>query len=337
MHARRISPVRNRASSFIDMTARENGSAPALFRADSWKWNFGLWAAAALWVFCLGHPVETLERRWFDQTLRWRAALGWTPPADPRIVIVGLDDTDLAALPSLEEEYCAAARLIRQVFELGAAAIVFDVIYMRGTATMAEPIREAIAKGAPVVLAEAMRQAPGSEKAPERLRSFPFLPARVTPAGIVNIDVDADGIHRAYSLLHWTGNAFEPSLALVAWLTAQPLSWDADVRQPAPGVADVGPTAFGSNEPLVLLHATALNDLIQDSFMRRAPRWGDALAFLAVPLLGLAMPLCSRKRWLFVLWLLGLAAIFGAGLMMIFYVGVVGATISTAGFGRPQW
>jgi CHASE2 domain-containing sensor protein len=235
MHARRISPVRNRASSFIDMTARENGSAPALFRADSWKWNFGLWAAAALWVFCLGHPVETLERRWFDQTLRWRAALGWTPPADPRIVIVGLDDTDLAALPSLEEEYCAAARLIRQVFELGAAAIVFDVIYMRGTATMAEPIREAIAKGAPVVLAEAMRQAPGSEKAPERLRSFPFLPARVTPAGIVNIDVDADGIHRAYSLLHWTGNAFEPSLALAAWLTAQPLSWDADVRQPAPG------------------------------------------------------------------------------------------------------
>jgi hypothetical protein len=40
-----------------------------------------------------------------------------------------------------------------------------------------------------------------------------------------------------------------------------------------------------------LLHATALNDLIQDSLMRRAPRWGDALAFLAVPLLGLAMPL----------------------------------------------
>ena len=214
-------------------------------------------------------------------------------------------------------------------------------------------------------------------------------------------------MHRAYSLLHWTGNAFEPSLALAAWLSARGLAWGADVRQPAPGVirwpelsadgsrieeaelaelpgrprllnfrgawrdgagfdhltlrrldalhresagkgaqplagkilfvanvatgiADVGPTAFGSNEPLVLLHATALNDLIQHSFMRRAPRWGDALAFLTVPLLGMAMPFCLSKRWLFVLWLLGLAAIFGAGLVMIFQAGVVGATISTA-------
>jgi adenylate cyclase len=78
-------------------------------------------------------------------------------------------------------------------------------------------------------------------------------------------------------------------------------------------------------------HTTALNDLIRGSFMRRAPRWGDALAFLTVPLLGLAMPFCSRKRWLFVLWVLGLAAIVGAGLVMIFHSGVIVPTISTAG------
>jgi adenylate cyclase len=389
------------------MTARENGATPTLFRGDSWKWNLGLWAAAALWVLCLGNLGETLERRWFDQTLRWRGSLGWTPPADSRIVILGLDDVDLAALPSLEEEYRAAARLIRQGFELGAAAIVFDVIYARGTEAMAEPIREEMTKAAPVVMAEVMRQRPGSHTVPERLRSFPFRPVRATPAGIVNIAADADGVHRAYSLLHWTGSAFEPSLALAAWLSTQGLSWDADVRQPSPGVirwpelsadgsrveetglversgrprflnfrgawrdgagfdhltlrrldalyeesagdgaqplagkilfvanvatgiADVGPTAFGSNEPLVLLHATALNDLIQDSFLRRAPRWGDALAFLSVPLFGLAMPFCVRKRWLLVLWLLVLAAIFGGGLAMIFYAEVLPATIGTA-------
>ena len=389
------------------MMSRKNGSAPARRRGDSWKWNLGLWAAATLWLLCLGNPGETLERRWFDQTLRWRTALGWSPRADSRIVILGIDDADLATLPSLEEEYRAAARLIREAFELGAATVVFDIIYARGTETMGESILKAMAKGEPVVLAEAIRQAPGSEKASQRLRSFPSRPARVTPAGLVNIAADPDGVHRVYSLLHWTGNAFEPSLALAAWLSLRGVAWDTDVKQAASGtirwpelsadgnsikeaelvelagrprllnfrgawsdgggfnhltlrrlnmlhresvgtgaqplagkilfvsniatgIADIGPTAFGSNEPLILLHATALNDLIQDSFLRRATRWGDALAFLTVPLLGLAMPFCLRKRGLLVLWLLGLAAILGAGLAMIFYVGVVAPTIGTA-------
>jgi CHASE2 domain-containing sensor protein len=145
------------------------------------------------------------------------------------------NDADLATLPSLEEEYRAAARLIREAFELGAATVVFDIIYARGTETMGEPILKAMAKGEPVVLAEAIRQAPGSEKASQRLRSFPSRPARVTPAGLVNTAADPDGVHRVYSLLHWTGNAFEPSLALAAWLSLRGVAWNTDVKQAASG------------------------------------------------------------------------------------------------------
>ena len=55
--------------------------------------------------------------------------------------------------PRSKRKYRAAARLIREAFELGAATVVFDIIYARGTETMAEPILKAIAKGEPVVLA----------------------------------------------------------------------------------------------------------------------------------------------------------------------------------------
>jgi adenylate cyclase len=45
----------------------------------------------------------------------------------------------------------------------------------------------------------------------------------------------------------------------------------------ATGVGDAGPTPFGRYEPLVQLHATALNDLIQNRLLREAPNWSNAI------------------------------------------------------------
>lgn len=357
-------------------------------------WYLALFGGAALWLLIFGNPAETIERRLFDSALRIRGMLGWTPPADSRVVIVGLDDEAAAGMPSLDDEYRAAARLIDEASELGAAAIVFDAIYVRGTPAMAEPILQAITRGTtPVVLAEAMRAPPGDENKTVRLRSFPFA-ERALPAGLINIAADADGTNRSYSLLHRNGTAFEPSLALSAWSTARGLGWGTDVTQPtagvirwpelsadgrrveeremrprpdgtrllnfrgswregagfghltlqtlrelhakdspqgsrplaekilffayvATGVADLGATAFGANEPLVLLHATAVNDLLQDSFFFRAPRWADALGLLSLTAFAAAMSLSQRKAWLVALWLIGLAAILGAALALL--------------------
>jgi class 3 adenylate cyclase/CHASE2 domain-containing sensor protein len=386
--------------------AAPSGKAQALRRA-AWRANLALCGGGALWVLAFGNPLEPLERRWFDQALQWRASAGRTPPADPRIIILGVDDTDIAAVPSLEDEYRAVARGIREASDLGAAALVIDAIYARGTEAAAQPILAAKAAGAPVVLAEAFQRVRGQAPPGRRLRSFPFLPARLTPAGVINITPDADGTHRVYTLLHPAGKSCEPSLALAGWFAARGIDWDTGVKQPSPGaiewdewspganevvcqelkqtpgavrllnfrgpwqsgagfghltlrrlhalhaaeagnggtplagkilfvanvatgIADVGPTSFGPNEPLVLLHATALNDLLQGLWIDRAPAWADALAFLLLVGLAQGASLCSRKLWLLGVWAAGAAGILVAGLVLLFTAGLLVATITAA-------
>ncbi|MEY5026175.1 MAG: hypothetical protein RLZZ244_1703, partial [Verrucomicrobiota bacterium] len=97
----------------------------------------------------------------------------------------------------------------------------------------------------------------------------------------------------------------------------------------ASGVADVGPTSFGGNEPLVLLHATALSDLLQNCSLFRAPRWVDALALMGLPVLGWGLVLCKRKRWIVVFWILGMVGIGAGGLGLLFFGGVLMASVSS--------
>ena len=52
------------------------------------------------------------------------------------------------------------------------------------------------------------------------------------------------------------------------------------------GLGDVGTTSLAANQPRVLLHSTALDDLMQRNWLRRSPRWVDALAILSLILLG---------------------------------------------------
>src|SRR5437773_2004755 len=42
------------------------------------------------------------------------------------------------------------------------------------------------------------------------------------------------------------------------------------------GQGDLGSTVFGPHEPLIYLHSTALNDLMQRSWLRRTSRAADA-------------------------------------------------------------
>lgn len=362
-----------------------------------------LTALLALVILVAGNPLEQIEREGLDWALRGRAWLGWTPAADSRIAILGIDDTDMATLPDLTAEYRAVAEAIAQASDLGAAVIMLDVISARGTPEMAAPILAAVANGPPVVFAEVWRTAAGTKRPARRVRSFPFRPEPMAPAGLVNIDVDADGVQRSSALL-WPGEGgSEPALALAAYFALRGVDWETEVRQPRPGViqwneissgstnsvsrelaedarvarllnfrgswgagagffhlnlrglrdlhathaapggqplagkviligntatgiADLGTTSFGPNQPHVLLHATALNDLVQDTAMRRTGRWADALALLAVLPLLAAAGWCRSKRHLLLLWLAGIAGILTAGFVLIFQCGWVAAT-----------
>jgi adenylate cyclase len=84
----------------------------------------------------------------------------------------------------------------------------------------------------------------------------------------------------------------------------------------ASGIADSGPTPFGSREPLVQLHATALNDLFQDRFLQTLPSRVEPLLVLSVVGFGWGAGRCTKKRWLALFWLGMLALWVGAGLFV---------------------
>ena len=368
-----------------------------------WRSNTALCVLSALCVLAFGTPLEFLERRWFDLGLKIRELRGQTPPADPRVVLVGIDDEDLVSLHSLEDEYQAAADCIRQASDLGAAVVALDVVYARGTEKLAQPILEAAGKGASVVAAEAVRK--GVDGRDVRIRSFPWRKERWLPAGLINVEADPDGSHRTYPLFPAAGRRSEAALGVAAYFAAKGLQPGVDLRQSgtgsveweelsedgtravqrrladgrtrmlnfrggwarnggftrlnlrglrelharemarggtplagrvlflanaSTGVADTGPTPFGPNEPLVLLHATAFNDLVQDSAIFRAPRWADACGIVLLAFLGRLVGLCPRKRWLFVLWGAGLLGTAISSLWLLWNPGIlVGA--ATAG------
>jgi adenylate cyclase len=80
------------------------------------------------------------------------------------------------------------------------------------------------------------------------------------------------------------------------------------------GLGDVGTTSLAANQPRVLLHSTALDDLIQRNWLRRSPRWVDALAVLSLVLLGAIAKLLRGTLPLLLFWIamVALAAVLSA-------------------------
>src|SRR5215831_19047061 len=110
-----------------------------------WPLQLGLCASAVAVLLTFGNPLETQELKWFGQCLRWRFAAGVAPAVERSIVHLNIDQEDLLRLPTLESEYMAAARVIREATALGANVIVFDIVFARGNPETARPLLDAIA------------------------------------------------------------------------------------------------------------------------------------------------------------------------------------------------
>ena len=84
------------------------------------------------------------------------------------------------------------------------------------------------------------------------------------------------------------------------------------------GMGDVGTTSLAANQPRVLLHSTALNDLLQRSWLKRSPRWMDALALLSLILFGAITKLFRGTLSLLLFWIamVALAAVLSAMLII---------------------
>jgi class 3 adenylate cyclase/CHASE2 domain-containing sensor protein len=202
-----------------------------------WPLLLAICGLAAGWVLIAGSPVETFEMRWLGQVLRWRYEHDLAPAADPSIVHVDVTRESLAKLPTLELEYQNAASIIRQATGLGARVVAFDVVFGRGDQTMAEPILKEIARAKgesrTVLLAEALLPS-GENGKEDRIRSFPFGD-RLTPAGLINVRADDDGVLRRYEYVHRSRDDLEPSLALACYLAWRDVDWSKGVSFPQSG------------------------------------------------------------------------------------------------------
>lgn len=89
------------------------------------------------------------------------------------------------------------------------------------------------------------------------------------------------------------------------------------------GLGDMGTTSIAANQPRVVLHSSALNDLIQRAWLRRTPHWFDALLILGLVLLGAAATLFRGTLSLLVAWLVGLALCGGLSAVSILKAGWV--------------
>jgi len=102
------------------------------------------------------------------------------------------------------------------------------------------------------------------------------------------------------------------------------------VAYTATGVTDLGATPFGAREPLVQLHAAALNDFRANRYLWTPPAWVEAGLGSSLALFGWAASRCTRKRSLTFLWIgsLGLGGV--AGLYAFFRWGLVLPVVTIA-------
>jgi class 3 adenylate cyclase/CHASE2 domain-containing sensor protein len=97
------------------------------------------------------------------------------------------------------------------------------------------------------------------------------------------------------------------------------------------GVGDVASTPMGTNQPGVVAHLQALNDLIQNSFLQRTSRFTDAFLLLAVLSFVFFSNRCAGVASLLILWVGGLLLIFGLDAWLVFARNTVFGAIYVAG------
>lgn len=106
--------------------------------------------------------------------------------------------------------------------------------------------------------------------------------------------------------------------------TAQPLANSVVfVSYYGAGLGDMGTTSMAPNQPRVVLHSTALSDLMQRAWLRRTPRWVDAIAIVCLLLFGAIATLFRGTVGLLALWIVGLLICAGLSIFLILKTGWV--------------
>jgi len=96
------------------------------------------------------------------------------------------------------------------------------------------------------------------------------------------------------------------------------------------GQGDLGATVFGPHEPLIYLHSTALNDLMQSRWLMRTGRLADALWLFSALLVLVGARWCSSKGALLLWSIAGIALMVAVGGASLLRLNLVAPTVATA-------
>jgi adenylate cyclase len=187
-------------------------SSPFWLRSP-WPLSLAIACLAGLWMALAGSPLDGFDRTGTDTFLRLRLRAGMSPRPDPNVFLIGIGQEDLKSISGIAAEYQTYAEIIDIASDLGAAVTAFDLILARGGPAEAETVLAAARRSRAVVFAAADT----GEK--EILRSFPWA-ASQSPAGLINMKPDRDGVVRGYEYARTGPEKCLPSLALAAWLAA---------------------------------------------------------------------------------------------------------------------
>ncbi len=94
------------------------------------------------------------------------------------------------------------------------------------------------------------------------------------------------------------------------------------------GLGDMGTTSIAVNQPRVVLHSSALNDLIQRAWLRRSPRWVDALALVGLLFLGAVATWFRGTLSLLLIWIVGIGGCCALSAFSILKTGWVSGLMS---------
>lgn len=100
------------------------------------------------------------------------------------------------------------------------------------------------------------------------------------------------------------------------------------VSYTAPTLGDLGPTPLGNNQPLVTLHLTALNDLLQGSYCRRTSYIVDSLGLFSLGGIGFVAGQLQNRRKLLFLAISGIAILWIGGWILVWHYHFVPPTAS---------
>ncbi len=213
-------------------------------------WLLAGTALLALLANLIAEPLQELDNSWLDLCVRLQSA---DQPADPRILVIDIDDASLAALaPELGQwpwPRSAHAELVEYLSRQQPAAIVFDlllpepdlyrpdsdrylvevlarservflpVLHLPGTESWdARPLGE-------LAVPLGLEAGPGADPEQRARLLRPFMSGEIPLSlGSINFTRDGDGIGRRYEVYHRIGGWTLPSLpARVARTLGAPL------------------------------------------------------------------------------------------------------------------